>query len=419
MVKTVIKGKDLRILVVNAGPVYPVRAMNQMRTRNMILTLSHDFSVDLLAPVADDVAATESARAMKSLGGEFIQVRSVKHSSYPLRKRLAQIYELAGYYLFGTDREVTAGRWYNSIVAGTIRERGYDVVIGNYWEFSGYFPKLEGEVFRILDPHYSVAENFDVLSRKDKGALSYMFERRRLMKNLAMERAVVESSDLLLPLSERNLSEFRKIAPGKPMLLIHDGADLDYFLDCQTNPDPSCILFYGALGSPQNRGAFRRLWNNIFPAIKNEIPEARLLIVGSNPPPKISSLHNGNDVIVTGFVEDVRPYLAQAWISVLPLELGSGFRGRAVELMAMGIPVVGTHNALHSTGFESGVHGYVSDDDNEAARYCIKLMIDRQLRGRMSEHARQFAIGHYSLNATFGKLNEFLSDINMKTSVNG
>lgn len=397
-----------RILIVNAGPVYPVRAMNQMRTHNMIRTLSKDFTVDLITPFIDAETFNQSNKAMTLTGGIYIPVKSSKHKANLVRKRLNQLSEYLDYYLFGIDKEVTANKRNNKKFLRIIREGGYKIVISNYWEASLYFKDLGNDVYKILDPHYAVGENLSVLQKFRDRRVKYFFEKRRLDKNIRLESEVIKTSDLLLPLSQRNHTEFLKISPDKPMLLIPDGADLDHFFSFPVNPEPDTILFYGAMGSSQNRGAFWRLYKNIFPELKKEFPGLKLLVVGSNPPEDIKSLHNGEDVTVTGFVEDVRPWLAKAWLSIIPLELGSGFRGRVIELMSLGIPVVGTHNALDSIGFVSDLHGFISDSDEEIIFKSIELLSDQFFRDEIGQSAREFVKVHYSLESTFGKLKNFM-----------
>jgi glycosyltransferase involved in cell wall biosynthesis len=107
-------------------------------------------------------------------------------------------------------------------------------------------------------------------------------------------------------------------------------------------------------------------------------------------------------------VEDVRPWLSKAWLNIIPLELSSGFRGRVIELMAMGIPVVGTHNALESIGLENGKNGFISDSDDEITSFCLNLLTNHILRNEISLNARDFVKKNYSLESTFGKLNEYL-----------
>lgn len=399
-----------KILVINAGPVYPVRAMNQMRTHNMIRTLSKDFEVDLLSTYTDNETLDQSENEMALLGGKYFPLKSSKHQGNLIKKRICQLLEYINYFLLGFDRDVTASKRYHKEFLSIIRVNRYKIIISNYWETSLYFKRLGNDVFKILDPHYAVGENFTVLDRVRNNRIKYFLEKRRLEKNKKLEAEVIQVSDLLLPLSQRNLTEYLKISPEKPMLLIPDGADINHYMSFKTNPQPGVILFYGAMGSSQNRCAFWRLYKKILPELKEEFPDIKLLVVGSNPPEEIRSLDNGNSITVTGYVEDIRPWVARAWLSLIPLELGSGFRGRVIELMALRIPVAGTHNALDSIGFESDKHGFISDSDQELINFSKQVLRDINYHNEISHNASEFVRRNYSLEATFGKLNEYLKN---------
>jgi glycosyltransferase involved in cell wall biosynthesis len=86
------------------------------------------------------------------------------------------------------------------------------------------------------------------------------------------------------------------------------------------------------------------------------------------------------------------------------LELAAGFRGRVIDLMAMGIPVIGTQNALDCIEMENGVNGYISDNDDEMAAMAIALLEDPDRRNRISRECQNFATKKYSLEVTYGKL---------------
>lgn len=400
-----------KILVLNMGTIYPVRAMNQMRTHNMMRVLSSEYVVDLATTANDEEEQKQSLLKMQEIGGKYIYLGTVKPKNNILKKRLIQLLERVNYYLSGRDFEVTSNKFLEKKILEAVNAGSYDAVISNYWESSLFFLKLNGGIKKILDPHYSVAENFDVLAKNSTGGLNRFFELRRLNKNKELEQRVIEASDATIPLSQRNFDEFDKIDGGKPKVLVADGNDLDYFFEYKPEPDPKTILFYGAMSSKQNVEAFFRLYNNILPELKKKIPALKLLVVGSKPIPAIQELHNGGDVVVTGFVDDVRPYISKAWLSMIPLNHGSGFRGRVVELLALGVPVIGTHNALDSVAMENEVNGFISDDDQKMTEYALTLFENAAYRKQISENSVKFVKETYSLEATFGRLLPFLNEL--------
>ena len=160
------------------------------------------------------------------------------------------------------------------------------------------------------------------------------------------------------------------------------------------------------MGGQSNRHAFSRLWRNLLPGIKRKVPDVRLLMVGANPPESITRLHDGRDVVVTGYVDDVRPHLAQAKVGIVPLDVAGGFRGRTIEMMAMEVPVVGTHRALDCVELTSGVHGFVADGDGELAAAAARLLTDEPLRIAMGTAARALTVSRNSLDRTIAPLSD-------------
>ena len=115
---------------------------------------------------------------------------------------------------------------------------------------------------------------------------------------------------------------------------------------------------------------------------------------------------------MTGFVEDVRPYIASAAVMVLPLDVAAGFRSRIVDVMAMGVPVIGTRHTLHSIDMESGVHGYISDSDEQLADQTIAVLKRPELREQLSDHCVRLASTRYTIDATFGALSRYYLERN-------
>lgn len=399
-----------RILIVNPISLVPTYAMNQVRTLHMIKSLLSDFEVDVVTPVASENEKIKSTEEFGKLGVGFYPLHSKKHQSNKLRKRFFQVKERLNYYLFGTDIAFVAARQYEKDILNLLKNNKYDYVISNYWEISDFFRKLDGNVIKILDTHYSVKENLEVFEKNGYYSGSSFFKKRELMKSHKIESRIIQSSDIVLSLSTKCFQQFSHDFPAKAQIMIPDGNDVSYYSAIPNLPDGNTLIFYGSMGSAQNIGAFWRTYNRILPLIRKSVPDVRLIVAGNKPPEDIKALHNGTDILITGFVEDVRPVLSKGKLLIIPLEIGSGFRGRIVEVMSVGLPVVGTHNALDSIEMESGIHGLVSDDDEELANHCIRLLTDEDFRKQQSEACQEFVREKYSLEATFNKFTRYLKE---------
>lgn len=398
-----------KILVINPVPLFPTKAMNQVRTLNMIKSLKTAFHVDVLTPYTSKASYKQLVDLHNNIGVHFIGIKSQKSSDNIVKKRINQLCDKALCLLLGKDMDYINGMRYEKAIQGLIDDSNYDFVISNYWEFSGFFRKVKNKFsVKILDTHYAVQENIEIFKRnRYKNNLTFL-KNRELRNSLKLECLVADKSDIIVSLSNKSEAIFRKLFPSKVHIMIPDGNDIEHFASKIGNPEPNTILFYGSMSSHQNQGAFFRLYNNILPLIKEIIPEMKLLVVGSNPPLSILQLNGFNGVHVTGYVEDVRDWLSKGMCMILPLEIGSGFRGRVIELMSMGIPVIGTHNALESIGMKSGIHGLISDNDKEMAEFAIKLLKDKKIRETISGNCLKFVREKYSLEATFDFFTKFL-----------
>ena len=382
--------------------------MNQVRAIHTMKSLSTEFDVDLVTTVKDEKEQSLSKKAMEEINGKFFPLHSIKSKQNPVKKRIVQLSEKANNYLFGTDTGYSFARRYYPEILKIIKTGKYDIVLAHYWEISGFFEKLDNKIIKILDTHYAVEENIRLNEEgKYKGGKKFV-RTRELQKSAQLEKRFIKASDIILSLSNSNSDNFKKIAPEKMHFMTPDGNDFEFFNSKMITPSEPAVLFYGNMGSDQNVNAFFRFYNKIYPALKEKFPELKIYVVGSNPTAAIKALHNNKNIIVTGFVEDVRDYLNKGTFLILPMEIGAGFRGRIVEVMAMGIPVIGTNNALKSIEMISGEHGYITDNDEEMIKHSLDILQDVKLRKKLSDNCLKFVKEKYSLEATFDKFTEFL-----------
>ncbi len=191
-------------------------------------------------------------------------------------------------------------------------------------------------------------------------------------------------------------------------------------MDYRNAEEPeTTICFYGSLSNQFNRKALNRLLTNIYLRLKEHVQHLKLYVIGNSLPLDLYSRETPPDIVITGYVDDPREYLPREYLArtkclVLPLETGSGFRGRVVEVLALGIPIVGTTNALQSTGMEHGQQGFIVDTDEGIINRVMDILRDSDKYNYLSKSARSFAEAHYSLESTFGRLSHEISLFNQE-----
>lgn len=167
------------------------------------------------------------------------------------------------------------------------------------------------------------------------------------------ERALAERADRSLFISSRDREDLS--VPGiDDSPIVPNGVDLDFWRRRSRSLGGNAIVFTGAMNYRPNTDAALRLVHDILPDVRAEVPDARLVVVGKDPTPRLLESGNQPGVEVTGFVDDVRPYLEQATVFAAPIRFGAGMQNKVLEAMAMEVPVVASPLAADGLRTEEG-----------------------------------------------------------------
>lgn len=228
----------------------------------------------------------------------------------------------------------------------------------------------------------------------------------------AEELATYRAADGIYTCSAADEQRLLAEVPAARTAVIPNAADVDFYRPAPSHPpaDGRTVLFFGLLSTYPNADGAQFLLREIWPRVLARRPEARLKIVGADPPGWLGALA-GPGVEVTGFVEDLRPHLAAAALVAVPLRLGGGTRLKIVEGMAMGKAIVST--ALGAEGIDAvpGRDLLLADDPEAFADAVARLLVDPELARTLGERARRLAVERYSWSAAAEALDRFLREI--------
>jgi glycosyltransferase involved in cell wall biosynthesis len=209
------------------------------------------------------------------------------------------------------------------------------------------------------------------------------------------EKRMFEGYDRLVVLADSDEQALHALNPALPIRVIPNGVDTDYFTPTGHEPDLPILLFVGNYEYGPNLDAALRLAHGIFPVVKQRAPQARLLLVGNNPPPGITALAD-KDIEVTGHVPDLRPYLERALIFVSPLRYGAGIKNKILEAMAMQKPIVATPLSCDGIDLKNEKNVLFGNTPEELAKAVLRLIKEDDLRQRMAAANRQLIEARYT-----------------------
>jgi glycosyltransferase involved in cell wall biosynthesis len=208
------------------------------------------------------------------------------------------------------------------------------------------------------------------------------------------ERRHLRKFDVVCATSFRDRELFRRLAPGLRVEVVPNGIDLEkYTPPAAQRREPGLLLFIGLMSYYPNQHAVLRFVRQVLPRIRERMPQARLMIVGADPPARIRALAC-DSVHVTGWVPDVRPYYARAHVSVVPLWIGGGTRVKVLESMAMGVPVVSTSLGCEGLDVENERSVLMADGDAALTAAIVRVLRTPTLALSLSEHAREVAAAY-------------------------
>jgi glycosyltransferase involved in cell wall biosynthesis len=215
--------------------------------------------------------------------------------------------------------------------------------------------------------------------------------RNQLRKMCAFEAQTLARFDVVVAVSAEDSRLFKRDYGVRNSHVIPTGVDLEFFRHTPPSRD-SEIVFCGSMDWLANQGAMRYFMDEVWLAIVARVPDATMTVVGRAPPAALvaEAARRGLRWQFTGFVDDVRPIVGGAAVSVVPLQVGGGTRLKVFESMAMGPVVVSTSIGVEGLPVESGLNCIVVDDANGIAAAVVALLGDRERRFAMSQAARQF-----------------------------
>jgi sugar transferase (PEP-CTERM/EpsH1 system associated) len=244
------------------------------------------------------------------------------------------------------------------------------------------------------------------------GVVGNLLYRTQYKRMLRYEKETLARFDGVLAVSEADRDTFAILYPAairQPVHVVPTGVDTEYFRpekrSAVGNPQ---LIFTGSMDWLPNEDAMQFFCRDILPSIRAEEPAVGLSIVGRAPTPAVKRLAADHGVQVTGRVDDVRPYMKEAAVYVVPLRIGGGTRLKIFEAMSMAKAVVSTTVGAEGLPVSGGEHLLLADEPKTFARAVVSLLRDADLRSRLETAARALVVDRYDWSAVAGALEQAL-----------
>ena len=287
-----------------------------------------------------------------------------------------------------------------------LSEENFDIIHVEFSQMAHYITHIK----RIAKQVPAVIDESDIAFVRRGRFASNMSSIKRLLllwdtkKLKYYELRYCSRYDAILVRTKKDLQTLKSYLPEKRFQILPAWIDTSFANQIRREPLEENLMFYGAMWRPVNADAAIFFAKQIFPYIQRERPDVKFLIVGSRPPRSVLELQS-DKIIVTGYVEDVAPYYNKSAVVVAPLRAGSGIKGKILQALACGKPVVTT--SVGAEGIEAGKSDglFVADNAEEFAQCILNLLRNRKYL-EYYECAKRYFENNYDWSEGIARLEE-------------
>ena len=277
-----------------------------------------------------------------------------------------------------------------------LKQEAYDVILCDFLTPAGVIP-WDSPIPKVVFTHNVEAmiwkRHYEIAKNPVWKGISW-WEWRKME---AAERRYLRLADRVLTVSETDRDAFTPFLPGQTITVVPTGVDVDYFKPMPVEELSNSLVFTGSMDWLPNEDAIFYFVEAILPLLRPQCPDVFLEVVGRNPSRKLQALaQNEKALRLTGWVEDIRPFLARDSVCIVPLRIGGGTRLKIFEAMAMGKAVVSTTVGAEGLPVQNGENILLADTPNDFAEAVLSLLRDVKQRRRLGTAARTLVEENYS-----------------------
>ncbi len=293
------------------------------------------------------------------------------------------------------------------LIHRTIYTKKVDVLQLEYTvlgQYAGEFRRSPSMLFEHDVYFQSIARRLPYMN----GLVERVEARWEYLRALRYELKLLPRMDRVQVCTRDNAEYLESFLPGLKGKIddgFRAGIDTAQYAFKPAGREPFTLLFLGSFRHLPNVEALQWFLKYVFPKIRAAEPRAKLVIVGSDPPPR-HSLLDAEAIEMIGFVEDVREPLARYAVFVCPILAGSGIRVKLLEAFAAGIPVVSTRVGAEGLTDKDGAVCALADDATGFAAHAVRLLQDSAEAEALARRARADVMAKRDMRVITGKLAE-------------
>jgi len=390
----------MRVLFIAPRLPWPADTGGKIRTLNILKQLTTFAEVDLVcfSFEPDDERHRRQLRQAMHL-----DVHLVPHRDPSLSRRIRQLLE---------PRPLSVAKYEANAMAAKIKSlllgRVYDAAHIDHIHMAQYHPNV-ADLPCYIDDHNVEFKILERCANVEKNTIKKEIYRRQAAKMKVFETQALKDCSACGAVSEEDARILKDLA-SVAVHVVPNGVDTEYFKpqDAVTaKKEETALVYTGSMDWLPNEDAVLFMVKDILPLLWAKNPDIIFYIVGKNPSPQVRALTDQEKrIVVTGSVDDVRPYIASVQVFVCPLRIGGGTRLKILEAMSMEKAVVATRVGAEGIDYQDRIDIAVEDEPQAFADRVLALLDDPMTRRKMGENGRRLVVKKYDWHIVGKKLRE-------------
>jgi glycosyltransferase involved in cell wall biosynthesis len=382
----------MNILWVKLGGFWPLNVGGRLRSFHIVSELSRRHRVTVLTTHRPDEDAAQAAKHLPCCE----RVVSFAYSA-PKAGTFEFLQALARSWMSSLPVDLLKWRVpaLRAEVDAILRNGQIDVCIADFLYAAQNVPH-DTAVPVILFEHNVEHMIWKRLAANEKNLLRRAALEVEWRKVRRSERKACDRSQAVLAVSDVDATNLVANAPDAMVRSIPTGVDTQYFRANGTPVRDAHLVFSGAMDWYPNEDAMLFFIHEILPLVQRQMANVTLTIVGRSPSARLRSATDATGVRLTGTVDDVRAFIDEGAVYVVPLRIGGGTRLKIFEALSMGKAVVSTSVGAEGLPLVDGEHYVRADNPEHFAGAVVSLLRDPNRRNALGAAGKDLVQSRYS-----------------------
>jgi sugar transferase (PEP-CTERM/EpsH1 system associated) len=389
----------LKILIITPRIPYPPFRGDKLKIYNIIkiLVKNNDVSIITFYQNSKD---RNNLEAIRALGVEINLVRLTLIES--LYQTFLAIFKSIPFQV----------AWYKSSkmkhkIESLLQREKFDVIYYHLIRTAQYLSSQKNNSkLNVIDFTDSVSLYLSRMVKQEKNYFKRSLFNSELRRIDKYEK-IAENFDALFICSDVDRKFLLEKGVNQEIHILNNGIDIEYFSGDQIKYDPKRIIFTGNMPYFPNSDAVVYFSKEIFPIILKKDPDIKFFIVGQKPPRSVCRLASKN-IIVTGYVKDIKTEYLKSMVNVAPMRFGAGTLNKVLESIALGIPVVATSSAVAGLPKELEKFVFIADTSIEFAKKVLEILDNEKIRSEQMREGTEIIKNLLDWNGIVGDFENFL-----------